>query len=703
MSSAGRWTAVDPFFEFSLLGLLASGYLAVAGSGYLDGPTMLLTALGLLARFLLVAGVVQFAISPRAVNILTIGYIAFYPIDYYYLSRDFLTATVHLVFYLAIAKVLTASTDRDFLYVKVIALLELLAASILSSNANYFVFLALFLLFGVATFAAAEIRRSAAASQSIVRPQARFLSLRLTGLTIYTVAGILVMTGTLFFLLPRTARAAFQRLVPERYHLPGFSSEVSLGQIGELKMRNAAVMHARFSPSMGVQVPPNLKWRGAALEEFDGKRWFNTKNTAEVLRVEGGVLRLVPLEETLRPARRLSYEVVMQEATSDALFVAGAPESIQILVPLIVRTPSNALRLAFGPSDRLRYRAFSVLETQGDPLYRGRSLDPAQRDRTLRLPNLDARIGPLARQVTAGVTADLGRAQALEGWLHRAFRYTTELPKTEQADPVAHFLLERKQGHCEYFASSMAVMLRALGIPSRVVTGFQNGVFNDMSGWYLVRASDAHSWVEAWIEGIGWTTFDPTPPDPNPPGMSLGTRLQLYMDAMQVFWQDWVLSYDLDRQFSLVAQVEQSSRGMQLRWFDGSIERWMSRLRRQGATVREHGPAIVGVGSALLVIALAGPWLVAWMRRVARHRRVQRGQVNPSDATLLYLRMLDVLRRRGIEKPPWLTPNEFAASVKDERTAVQVREFTAAYLDLRYANRLEAAPRLVRLLEQLEQ
>ncbi|MBI4904830.1 MAG: DUF3488 domain-containing protein [Acidobacteria bacterium] len=702
MSHNRRWTAIDPFFEFSLLGLLASGYLAVVGSGYLDGPTAVLTAAGLVLRALLVAGILRFEISPRILNTVTVAYIAFYPVDYYYLSRDFLTATIHLVFYLAIAKILTAVTERDYLYVKVIAFLELLGASVLSSNANYFLFLAMFLLFGVATFAASEIRRSASAGEAIVRPNAWFLSLRLTGLTIYTVAGILVVTAIFFFLLPRTARAAFQRLVPERYHLPGFSNEVALGQIGELKMRNSAVLHARFSSTPGFTIPANLKWRGAALEEFDGKRWFNTRNTAEVLRVEGGVLRVVPLEETLRQARRISYEIVMQEATSDALFLAGAPESIQIFVPLVVRTPANSYRLAFGPSDRLRYRVYAVLEAAGDPLYRGLPLNEEQRARTLRLPPMDPRVADLAKQVAGSQTTGLARTKALESYLHRAFRYTIELPKTEQPDPVAHFLLERKQGHCEYFASAMAVMLRSLGIPSRVATGFQNGLFNDMSGWYLIRASDAHSWVEAWIDGQGWTTFDPTPPDPNPPAMSLGTRLQLYMDAMQVFWQDWVLSYDLDRQFSLAVQVEQSSRSLHLRWFDGSLERWAKRIRSQGTELKKHGPAVIAVIVACVLLAFALPWIIERLRSVARARRVQRGQASASDATLLYLRMLAILRKRGIEKPSWLTPNEFVATLKDEQTAARVREFTSAYHELRYANRMEAAPRLVTLLEQLE-
>ncbi|MBL8216159.1 MAG: DUF3488 domain-containing protein, partial [Bryobacterales bacterium] len=240
-SAPARWTAIDPFFEFAILGLLTSGYLAVAGSGYLDAATAILTGLGLLARALLALGWIRLDLSNRTVNILTLAYVAFYPLDYAYLSNDFLTATVHLVFFLAVVKILTAKTDRDFFYVKVIAFLELLAASVLSSSANYFLFLALFLFFGVATFTASEIRRSAARSTQIVKGPYKRVGWRLTGVTVFAVTCILLLSGSLFFLLPRTARAAFQRLIPSRYHLPGFSNEVALGQIGELKMRDTAV------------------------------------------------------------------------------------------------------------------------------------------------------------------------------------------------------------------------------------------------------------------------------------------------------------------------------------------------------------------------------------------------------------------------------------------------------------------------------
>src|SRR5579859_4299655 len=150
---------VERFFEFSLLGMLAAGYFAVVGSGYLDWPTATLTLAGLCLRGLMVAGVLELKLSSRVVAALTLAYIGFYPIDYFYISDSVLTATVHLLFYLAVMKILTAKTNRDYTYVKVIATLELLAAALLSSSLSFFGFLALFVLFAIAALSSGEVRR----------------------------------------------------------------------------------------------------------------------------------------------------------------------------------------------------------------------------------------------------------------------------------------------------------------------------------------------------------------------------------------------------------------------------------------------------------------------------------------------------------------------------------------------------------------
>src|SRR5579863_10440795 len=282
---------VDRFFELSLLGLLASGFLAVAGSGYLDAPTIVFTAAALIIRTLMVAGLIRFELPPIVVTLLTLAYIGFYAVDYFVISRAFIPAAIHLVFFVSVVKIVTGTTDRDYLLLKVIALLELLAACIVSASFNFFVFLLLFLVLGVATFASSEIRQSRKRGYSPARTSGAGVTARLTGVVVGVSLAILVITAGLFFFLPRTARAAFQHLVSHRYHLVGFSNHVTLGEIGEVKQENVPVMHVKMDRPEDRALA--LKWRGAALAEFNGRAWFNRPSAGQILQPDpSGLLRL---------------------------------------------------------------------------------------------------------------------------------------------------------------------------------------------------------------------------------------------------------------------------------------------------------------------------------------------------------------------------------------------------------------------------
>jgi hypothetical protein len=248
----------------------------------------------------------------------------------------------------------------------------------------------------------------------------------------------------------------------------------------------------------------------------------------------------------------------------------------------------------------------------------------------------------------------------------------------------------------------MAVMLRTLGVPARLATGFQSGVYNPVSDLWLVRASDAHSWVEAWIPGHGWTTFDPTPPDPNPHGFALLTKLGLYLDAAETFWQEWVVTYDIARQGALADRLEQAGRRMGIRWFDAISGLQSGWHFFAGALSRRPVIRVLIVLALAAGICLLGPPLVRLYRMRRRVERVRRGQAGVGDATLLYGRMLHILKRRGFHKPAWFTPAEFAASLPHTQLGTAVTEFTASYNALRFGGRTEVAPRLSLLLDRLE-
>lgn len=702
--------SVERFFELSILGLVASGFLAVAGSGYLDAATLWLTSVGLLLRALKILGIVRYHLSERFLTVATLAYAGFFPVDYLFLSRGFLEATVHLIFFLAVMKILSATTNRDFLFTSTIAFLELLAAAILSANLNFFLFLALYLFFAMAAFTSSEIRRAMEGPQQVARSGLRRFHPRLGGLTVFATLGILSLTGGLFFMLPRTADAAFRHLISHRIYLPGFSNQVMLGQIGEIKTSSRAVMHIRIDSR---ESPPNLKWRGAALSEFDGRRWFNSDARGRPIRPEdsdGAALLADPAQQS-RQGVRLMYRVDLNNMDTDALFFAGSPERVWGFGHplLLLRDMNDNCRLSHLPPEGFRYEAYSLLEPRltradterPDPAF----LLPAQiREHYLQLPPaLDSRVAELARGMVAGETSTAGRARALENRLRTGYGYTLELPQHEERDPLTYFLFTRKKGHCEYFASAMTVMLRTLGIPSRLVTGFQSGTFNPLTELYVIRASDAHSWVEAYLPRRGWTTFDPTPPDPGLRHASVWDKLALYADAADTFWQQWVLAYDPSLQLTLAERMERSGRSFSLRWVERAGLKIVAWKTGAVAWFRHYGAWLLA-GFAALVAAVwfaPGAWRTLHMLR--RVRLARRGKARVDDATLLYGRMLELLKRRGYQKPAWFTPHEFAASLPRTELGLLVDQFTEAYNALRFGGRVSAAPQLSLLLERLEQ
>src|SRR5450759_2875132 len=424
---------IERFFQFSLLGLVASGYLAVAAAGFLDAPTIALTTTGLLLRAILICGLVRLNLSDRLTTIVTIAYAAFFVADYFLLSRDFLVATVHLLFFLAVMKILTARSNRDSLYTAVIAFLEMLAAAILSIDFNFFLILALYLLFAIASLTSGEIRRSIEASAVTARSGLKSLCPRLSLLSALVALGILALTGGLFFLLPRTAEAAFSRLIAHRVFLPGFSNQVNLGDIGEIKTSSRPVMHIRMDSAL--KVGP-MKWRGAALTDFDGKRWTNPSRPPEKIPVENDHVVLAPAG---LPGRRVNYRVELEELENDTLlFFAGTPEILELRARALYRSDTAGYRLGHAVPQGFHYDVYSLLD------------DPPESapERYLQLPTLDSRIAELGRQFAANATGDLARARAVERHLRSDYGYVLELPDREVADPLAHFLFVRRQGHC---------------------------------------------------------------------------------------------------------------------------------------------------------------------------------------------------------------------------------------------------------------
>src|SRR5262249_58907074 len=155
----------------------------------------------------------------------------------------------------------------------------------------------------------------------------------------------------------------------------------------------------------------------------------------------------------------------------------------------------------------------------------------------LQIPTeMPARVAELGRRITAGKVGPYQKAEAVLAYLRDGYEYTLEMDTDDRKEPLDHFLFDRKRGHCEYFSSAMAILLRASGVPTRNVDGFLGGEWNEYGKYVAVRGGDAHSWVEVWFEGVGWVTYDPTPPSAEAAlgrgGGGFGDRLRRLLDTV---------------------------------------------------------------------------------------------------------------------------------------------------------------------------
>ena len=322
----------------------------------------------------------------------------------------------------------------------------------------------------------------------------------------------------------------------------------------------------------------------------------------------------------------------------------------------------------------------------------------------LHLPELDRRIPQLAEQITASANSNYDKARAVETYLRTHFGYTLQLSRTVPHDPLANFLFERKQGHCEYFASSMAVMLRSLGIPSRVVNGFRTGEFNDLTSQYVVRASNAHSWVEAYFPNYGWVAFDPTP-GASFPARTGWSRVSLYLDAMASFWREWIVNYDVGHQQSLAVSAGNRSRQV----FAALRRGWHCHYKDLLAAARHTGGAITGspLRWSFEAVLTAGVLLLVvnarrLLQALGKMRLASRPERSPRlAATIWYERMTKRVARRGWRKSPTQTPDEFVSGIDDAGVRARVAEFTRHYQSARFDDSVEDVRRLPELYEDL--
>jgi hypothetical protein len=728
-------SAVERYFEVSLFLLVSTGVFSVVSTGKLDLVSTVVAPGALLYRAFGVWRGRGPDLSARAATGLVLAYFLFFPMDLWVLSRSLaetapnpalyaaLLAAIHLMLFATIVRLYSASTNRDYAFLVVLAVTSMLASAILTVETGFLVALAIFLVLAVSTFVTLEMRRSAEGAVTAPlepgSPMARRLN-RALGITSLLVAASALAIGmVLFFLIPRFTTGYLSALNLQPGLMTGFTDNVTLGDIGRIKKNSAVVMHVRIDGD--PLRAENVRWRGIVLTNFDGKRWFTPTQEQRVITPNtDGDYWFGPAGLPRGEFDALQYTVLMEPIATDALFLVARPEGLRGRFVNEISRSGEPPRRGYLLLDRTG-SIFNPFHNDKKVRYEGRSnlpivpspeLREAPRvyprpivDAYLQLPQLDPRIKKLAEQITEGAANEYDMAANLELYLKTHYAYTLDLTGPPVEDPLANFLFVRRAGHCEYFASALTVMLRALAVPARYVTGFLPGEFNDLAGEYIVRESDAHTWVEVYFPEYGWITFDPTPSGDEKHRGPLD-RLALYWDWFQYTWGEWVVNYDFSHQITLGETIQKSSRT----WSD-SVRQYLHRKQDQAMRAllaldrrMEASPYFLpGVLAFLVALlfylrgrALAGYLVARWSLRARRG-----GNLTRSLAALEYREMLRLLESRGWKKAPSQTALEFATAISRADLSIPVAQLTDLYQSARFGShpaRVEQMSSLLRLI-----
>ena len=300
-----------------------------------------------------------------------------------------------------------------------------------------------------------------------------------------------------------------------------------------------------------------------------------------------------------------------------------------------------------------------------------------------------SRVGKLAEEIVHDIPPAhvYDRVKRIEAHLRTTYAYSRSFGRvTPGVDPVEDFLFNKKRGHCEHFAAAMVVLLRSLGIPSRMVTGFKGGEWNEYGDFYIIRQRDAHAWVEVRLPVTTpfWVSFDPTPPDEAAPTQGHGwfARLTRRLAYLRLSWNTYIVNYSSQDQQKLARAVT------------GFLSRLPGFLPLWGRGRLSLGAGYSAIVLVVLVVPLAALGLLLYW---AKHRlRRGRRQVSRAQrpAVSFYRRMDDILRRRGFRRAPATTPLEFARAViaAAGEPYHPVEAITLAFCRVRYGDRRLTAP-----------
>jgi transglutaminase-like putative cysteine protease len=614
---------------------------------------------GLLALYLLTLGFVLFRasrgrilrLSNLALNLAGLLYLPVYFLDVRYGSRSLLRATLHLLLFTLVFKLTSLRRERDLSMALVLCTFLFVASVSTSFHYSILLFVAAFCLVAWPVLVRWSLWRDLAAAPDEWGRDPRARELPGRGSLSSSVAAALLLAVPFFIGLPRL-RAPYVRGVTSGQEVTtGISETAEPDLYVTLKRSDRVVARVTAAEPLTEADAGLLRLRMVAYASWDGRVWRSREGRRRLQPAGGGVL--VPLGARRAPLADERKVLSIDLLPLDSRYVPYPIRGTALRFPegtfrgwasaQVERDDARNVKLFFKPDRTLRFEAF-----YGDRAER--DLSPGPLPEASAAPDSPV-LARLARERTRGLdpTRDPeAAAAALEQWLRSDFTYALEsLPPGPNG--VERFLLEKKSGHCQSFATAMALLLREIGIPSRFVAGFAGGEIGPFGRYILVRGEHAHAWVEAWCGEKGWMPFDPTPAVgvPGVTRLPLFSRLRQLTDGLEFLYDRYILGFTQGDQIELIRSVREAAGTLV-----ESARQAVERLRGVwGAAVGTAGR----VAAAAIVFAVAAALLLV----LFLSRRGLLGRSRPlAPAAATYRKLQRILRRRGARLPPSAAPAE---------------------------------------------
>lgn len=584
-------------------------------------------------------------------------------------------AAIYFLGWVILVRLFQLQSLRDYKFALILSLFEISAGSLMTVQFRYLIIFLAWLIASAFCLSMITLSSKSYMQKPVLSPS-RLLSLLAS-------AGIasLLIGFLLFFFLPRVGYSLISFQLGSGRAWSGYSSEIRLGEVSELMENQTPVMRARLLDQTGPI--DGLKWRIRAMEHYENNTWEDRSGVFEKYLIYYN--QPVTIEPHPPAGKNLTQEIfLLPELGSD---LASAGWAYAYLLPYQYRSFSCSFNhycsLSYPPSEMFHYIVYSILPDYSENEIRASlSVLPEEMERRnlwlkslLELPEGSEQICGLAQEVIGKETDPVKKLSMLKDFFQIKFKYSlVNLPTGE--NPVQEFLFKTREGNCEYFASASVLMLRCMGIPSRLVVGFLAGEWNPYQSYYLVRQSHAHTWVEIYLPGLGFMDFDPTPSGARDSRKG-PSWLWKIVDPIIFAWNRWVVDFSIQDQIRGFRRIEAESYRLkyQFKFSVPAIRSWL-----------KAKPMIAIVIAFLGTIAVfLGFWLGP--RRSAEHVRLKNLSPEQKQVVKIYLRMFKILRKKGYVRDPCFTGLELSekfSHIPEAKTIIQ--SLTDFYYRVRFGN-----------------